>query len=98
MSRSIDVTVRYWEPWCCEVVTSPFAVGSLGVKSFLGYRSLFYLASLGLLIGPCGGLFRALLGPFWAALGLFWDVLWPFWAVTGRLGGLGPFWSSLEAS
>ena len=93
-----DVAARSWEPWFEELVMSPFALGSLGVKSFLPYRSLFYLASLGLLSGPCGGLFRALLGPFWASLGPLWDVLGPFWAVTWRLGGLGPSWSSLEAA
>ena len=37
-------TVRSWEPWRCELATSPFAVGGLGVKSFLRYRSLFCLA------------------------------------------------------
>ena len=62
MSRIVYVTVRSWEPWCYELVTSPFAVGSLGVKNFLRYRSLFYLASLGLL----GGHFEAILGPILA--------------------------------
>ena len=51
MSRIVYVTVRSWEPWCYELVTSLFAVGSLGVRSFLRYRSLVYLASLGLLGG-----------------------------------------------
>ena len=81
MSSIVYVTVRSWEPWCDELVTSLFAVGSLGVKSFLRYRSLLYLASLGLLGGPFG----ALLGPFGGPLGALWE---PFWALLGRLGAL----------
>ena len=51
------------------------------MKSFLRYRSLLYLASLGLLGGP----FWALLGPFGGPLGDLWE---PFWALVGRLGAL----------
>ena len=58
--RIVYVTVRSLEPWCDELVTSLFAVGSLGVKSFLRYRSLFHVASLGLLGGP-----------FWVSLTFF---------------------------
>ena len=101
MSRIIDVTARYWEPWRCELVTSPLAVGSLGVKSVLPYRSLFYLASLGLLGGPFGAIF----GPIWAVLVPSWAVLecsypsrpsWkyivallmPYWGHFGPSGGI----------
>ena len=34
------VAVRSWEPWRLEPFTAPFALGSLGVKSFLRHRSL----------------------------------------------------------
>ena len=52
----------------------PLALQSLGLKSFLRYRSLCYLASLGLLGGPFG----ALLGPFRTVIGPSWAVLGPF--------------------
>ena len=79
--RIVYVTVRSWEPWCYELVTSPFAVGSLGVKSFLCYRSLFYFASLGLLGGPLGALLDCIeallgrLGALWGRLGASWRPL-----------------------
>ena len=87
----VYVTARSWEPWCEERVTSPFAVGSLDVKSFLRYRSLVYVASLGLLGGPFG----ALLVSFWGPFGPFRAVLGPFGAVWGRLGCHWPSWGSL---
>ena len=69
VSRIVYVTVRSWEPWRCELVTSPFAVGSLGVTSFLRYRSLFYWASLSLFWGPLEVVFGAHLGCLGALLG-----------------------------
>eukprot|EP00959_Pyramimonas_sp_CCMP1952_P108109 2260166-Pyramimonas_sp.AAC.1 len=47
--RACYVTARPWEPWCSELVTYPFAVGSLsvtvtlprlGVKTLSCHRSL----------------------------------------------------------
>ena len=81
MLRIIYVTVRSREPWCDELVTSLFAVGGLGVKSFLRYRSLLYLASLGLLGGPFGAILGAHLDCLGALLGRLGALL-------GRLGAV----------
>ena len=83
MSRTVYVTVRSWEPWLCELVRSPFAVGSLGVKSFLRYRSLFYSTSLHLLRGSLGVL-RPDDKPSRDPLGRL-GASWRLVAVLGRL-------------
>ena len=81
-------TDRSSEPWCCELVTSPLAACSLGVNSFLRYRSLFYLVSLGLLGGPRGALLDclgALLGRRRALLGRL-GASWRPWRPLGDSG------------
>ena len=96
MSRIVYVTARSWEPWCEELVTSPFAVGSLDVKSFLRYRSLVYVASLGLLGGPFGALLEPFLDCLGALLGRLGVLLGRLRALLGRLGArLGASWAVL---
>ena len=56
MSSIVYVTVRSWEPWCYEVVTSPLAIGRLGVTSF-GVTDRSFMWRLWAFLGVLLGLF-----------------------------------------
>ena len=108
MSRTVYVTVCCWKPGREMFRLPPLALQSLGLKSFLRYRSLCCLASLGLLGETFWGSFGALSDCHWALLGRLGALLgrlgacWRPLAVLGLswrpLGALlGAFWGSLGA-
>ena len=85
------------EPWRCELVTSPFAVGSLGVTSFLALP-------IALLFGVSGPSWGSFWGDFGAHLGCLGALLGRLGALLGRLGAswrplavLGLSWGPLGA-